>query len=83
MNLSNLKKLITLILLICIAKNTFSQTNSDNTSGGNKKDKKVTYALITELFYLKKESNPIPDNYVQSTMSFRVINGFQINKIIK
>jgi len=50
MKLLNLKKLITLLFLICTAKITFSQTNSAISNGGNLKNKKVTYALITELF---------------------------------
>jgi hypothetical protein len=51
------------------------QTKSENIK--ENKVKKVRYSFITELFYLKKESNSIPDNYVQSTMSLRVINGIQ------
>lgn len=75
MKLTRLKKLIALILINCIINTAFSQTKSENTI--EKKVKKVRYSIITELFYLKKESNSIPDNYVQSTMSLRVINGLQ------
>jgi hypothetical protein len=80
MKLSSLKKLFTLIFITCIINNTFSQAKSENIT--ENKVKKVRYSFITELFYLKKESNSIPYNYVQSTMSLRVINGIQFKNRI-
>jgi hypothetical protein len=76
MKISKLKKQITIIYLTCF----INQTNSETIT--EKKVNKVRYSFITELFYLKKESNPIPDNYVQSTMSLRLINGIQFKNRI-
>lgn len=72
MKLSKSKNLMALIFITTIINNAFSQTKSENNIV-----KKVRYSLVTELFYLKKESNSIPDNYIKSTMSFRIINGLQ------
>ncbi|MFA9214437.1 MAG: hypothetical protein ACEQSR_11425 [Candidatus Methylacidiphilales bacterium] len=77
-----LKSLLTLVTIIVLLSNNYCQTSLINTNCNYlnlKNEKKIRYTLIADIFYLSNQNNSSDKNN-QSTLSLRVVNGFQFYK---